>query len=151
MEVQILDARALMPSCLESLLSASTEEGIRNVSNLVQQWRDGLTLFDGEGEALYVAQMNGRTIGVGGVLRCKDIPGALRVSRFYVLPEWRNRGIASAIAREVLNNIGEFAEVVTCNAQASEYAPPFWESLGFIPTEVPGITHILKVSSKPKS
>jgi GNAT superfamily N-acetyltransferase len=144
MDVLIVDALPLMPSGLDVLQSSASEEGVKNVSRLIQDWNLGKTLFDGTGECLFIAQVNEMTAGVGGVLKCKIVPGALRVSRFYVLPEWRKKGIASAIANESLIHAREFADVITCNAQASEIAAPFWESLGFTKVNISGLTHILQ-------
>lgn len=142
MDLHIVDARPLMPSGLGALQSSASEEGVKNVSTLVQDWSIGKTLFDGKGECLLIAQADGLNVGVGGTLKCKAVPEALRVSRFYVLPEWRKRGIAGAIANEVLIHAHKFADVITCNAQASELAAPFWESLGFAKVNISGLTHI---------
>lgn len=71
-----------MPSGVQDLLDASRREGIDNISNLVRQWNDGTVLFDGAGEPLLMVQVEAANVGVGGLLHCKDVPGALRVSRF---------------------------------------------------------------------
>ncbi len=42
-----------------------------------------------------------------------------------------------------LNHAWKFAEVVTCNAQASEMSVPFWESLGFKPLDIAELTHVM--------
>jgi GNAT superfamily N-acetyltransferase len=144
LEVQVLDARSLMPNVLENLLTSAVDEGIGNISRLVSEWDNGKTLFNGQGEFLYIAQVDGETVGVGGLLLCKDFPGALRVSRFYVLPGWRREGIGRALAYEILHASEKFAQVLTCNAKASDNAAPFWQSMGFIPTEQAGITHIFE-------
>ena len=145
MGMLIIDARPLMPEVLQELVPTSMHENIQNISKLVRQWTEGESLFDGEGEELRVAQIGGRTVGVGGVVKCRDFSGALRVTRFYVHPEFRNRGIATAIAVHLIKNASQFADVVTCNAQASVQATPFWESLGFLRIEHPGITHKLQI------
>lgn len=144
MDVQIVDARPFMPSGLDGLHSAASGERVKNVSRLIQEWNLGQTLFDGVSECLVIAQANGLNIGIGGILKCKVVPEALRVSRFYVLPEWRKKGVATALANEALVHAWRFAEVITCNAQASELAAPFWESLGFNQVNIPGLTHILQ-------
>lgn len=138
----VVDARPLMPSGVQGLLEASRSEGIDNVSNLVRQWDDGTILFDGAGETLFMAQVEGAQVGVGGSLHCKDVSGALRVSRFYVLPVWRRQGVATVLAREVLRMSEEFTDHVTCNARASGFAGQFWETLGFVPVALVGITHM---------
>src|SRR5512141_2115865 len=103
MDIRIIDARPFMMAGLDALQSSASQEGVNNVSRLVEEWNSGKERFDGAGECLFIAQVNDITAGVGGVLKCKVVPGALRVSRFYVLPEWRKRGIATLLANEVLN------------------------------------------------
>jgi GNAT superfamily N-acetyltransferase len=140
--VTVVDARPLMPGGIQFLLEASRTEGIDNLSKLVRQWIDGTVLFDGAGESLLMAQIDGANVGVGGLLHCKDVEGALRVSRFYVLPAWRRQGVATILATEVLRMSERFADRVTCNARASGFASQFWESLGFLPVPRVGVTHI---------
>jgi GNAT superfamily N-acetyltransferase len=141
-QVTVVDARPLMPSGVQELHKASRSEGIANISNLVRQWNDGTVRFDGDGETLLVAQVRGVNVGVGGLLQCKDVLGALRVSRFYVLPAWRRHGVGSVLAMEVIRRSEWFTDRVTCNAMALDVAEHFWESLGFVPVKLAGVTHI---------
>ncbi len=66
------------------------------------------------------------------------------IGRMAVLPEWRRRGVGSALARELVRRAGDmgFAEVVL-NAQVQ--AEPFYRALGFEPRgpvfEEAGIPH----------
>ena len=144
MDFAVLDARPLMSGILNELQAEAATEGVRNVARLRSEWNSGESRFDGDGECLLVAESEGHIVGVGGVRACNAIPGALRVSRFYVHPHWRRAGVATAIATECLRRARPFAAVITCNAQASASAGPFWESLGFEPTQTPGLTHILR-------
>ena len=144
MEVLIEDARPNMPACLQVLETSALAEGVRNVPRMLQEWSSGETLFDGLGECLLIARVNDEAVGVGGLLECKDVPGSLRVSRFYILPSWRNHGIGKTLAEQVIRHAFRYTDLITCNAQASESAAPFWEGLGFQRTDRPGITHILK-------
>ena len=144
MEVLVEDARPNMPACFQGLETSALTEGIRNVSRLLQEWSSGETLFDGPGECLLIARVNNEAVGVGGLLECKDVPGSLRVSRFYVLPSWRNQGIGKTLAEQVISHAFRYTDLITCNAHASESAAPFWEGLGFQITDRHGITHILK-------
>jgi GNAT superfamily N-acetyltransferase len=139
--IEILDAQSSMPDAVSGLLHASLGESICNVAKLVRDWIDVTTRFDGPGEVLLIASLGGDVVGVGGLLKCRDVPGALRVSRLYVLPEHRRRGVASALAAELLRRSTGRADVVSCNAQASSSAGPFWESMGFKPVKHAGITH----------
>jgi GNAT superfamily N-acetyltransferase len=145
--MRIVDGRPFLADELGELLASSIRENVANVSKLVQQWKDGSVRFEGEGEALNVAMIHRKIIGVGGLVRCRDVPGASRVTRFYVLPEFRNKGVATAIALPLLHNAFQYVDLVTCNAQASEGAAPFWESLGFIHVDLPGVTHTLSVGA----
>jgi GNAT superfamily N-acetyltransferase len=144
MDIRIVDASQFMPEGIRPLEIAASKESIKNISRLIQEWDLGKNLFNGVGERLLLANVNEEFVGIGGLLRCKDIPGALRVSRFYVLPDWRNKGVATTIAQEVLKDAFKFTNCVTCNALASEIAGTFWETLGFVKVEFPGITHMLK-------
>lgn len=138
-----------MPGVVSGLLGASLGESIRNVERLVQNWMDGSTRFNRRGEALLVAASAGDVVGVGGLLRCRDVQGALRVSRFYVDPEHRRLSVASALAAELLRRCVGCVELVTCNAQASPSARQFWESVGFKPVEHAGITHTWRALDVP--
>ncbi len=153
--VRLIKAADPLPAGLDDLAIEATAAGIRNVGTLIQQWESGDNRFNREGEALIIAVASGRVqsdfasqsgvaaVGVGGLSQCPDVPGALRVRRFYVATAWRRRGIARAIALRLISTGFAHTETLTCNARASAAAPPFWEHLGFEPTDRPGITHVL--------
>ncbi len=158
-EFEIRDAEPLMPGTLATLAAESASFGIRNVSALVEQWSDGSQRFSRPGEGLLVAVAStgeagdeaigdgasgDGAIGVGGLTWCPHVPDALRVRRFYVAEAWRRRGVARALAVSLLEVGADHANVITCNARASDAAPPFWESLGFTPVDTEGITHVLR-------
>ncbi len=126
-----------------ALVEAAAAEGVRNMALLVTRWEDGSERFNRPGEQLLAARGNGREwIGVGGVSWCPDVPGALRVRRFYVHPSWRRHGVARALATWLMDHAAAHTDTITCNALASAAAPPFWEAMGFVPTDCPGITHV---------
>lgn len=128
---------------LEPLAVEAASAGIGNVRTLIDQWRGNRQRFDGPGEALLVARLDGDVVGVGGLTRCPNVDGARRVRRFYVSTSARRRGIAAAIARPLLTLGFAHTDTITCNAAASAAAPPFWESLGFQPVEgIEGVTHL---------
>lgn len=139
-------AEALMPDALRVLEIEARSFGIRNVGTLIDRWVDGSERFDGPGEALLVAVDPGLdlVVGVGGLSRCPDVAGALRVRRFYVAKQWRRRGIARTLARGLIASGLQQTDVLTCNAGASAGAAPFWEAMGFEPVDVAGITHCLR-------
>jgi aminoglycoside phosphotransferase (APT) family kinase protein/GNAT superfamily N-acetyltransferase len=133
-----------LPEGLTPLAADAEREGIRNVSALVAHWVEGTTRFDRPGERLLVAVAGGDVVGVGGLTRCPDVDGALRVRRFYVSPAWRRRGVAAALATQLIDHGFAHVELITCNARASAAAGPFWEHLGFEPVPIEGITHVLR-------
>jgi GNAT superfamily N-acetyltransferase len=136
-------AGPFLPDGLRDLEREATAGGIGNVSTLISCWVDGSQRYDRPGESLLVAvdAATNEVIGVGGLSQCPHVPGALRVRRFYVAELWRRRGVANAMARELIDGGLSVTDTLTCNARASAMAPPFWESLGFRPVEAEGITH----------
>ena len=52
------------------------------------------------------------------------------------------RSTASAIAEELIATGHAYSDLLTCNARASAAAGPFWESVGFLPVDTHGITHV---------
>lgn len=132
------------PHGLGRLVAEAAAAGIRNVAAVVDRWADGSERYDAPGEALLVAidGEQGDVIGVGGLSRCPHVAGALRVRRFYVVAAWRRRGVARAIAQELIDLGERGADVLTCNARASAAAPLFWDAMGFEPVTIDGITHI---------
>ncbi len=138
-------AAELLPDGLEPLAAEARAEGIHIVDRVVTNWRDQTERYDRPGELLLAAVSgSGRPVGVGGLTVCPTVAGALRVRRFYVSPDWRRRGLARDLAARVLDGAVLHTELVTCNAGASDAAVPFWESLGFEPVDLPGITHQLR-------
>ena len=145
---EIVPAETRMPAGIATLAFEAESEGIRNIALLVNQWIDGTQRYDRPGESLMVAvaaaatPAGERVLGIGGLTWCPDVPGALRVRRFYVRPVARRNGIAQALARRLLDGGTQHSSTFTCNAGASLAAPLFWEAMGFRPVDTPGITHV---------
>lgn len=140
----VIDGGPAMPDGLMDLASEADRDGVRNVTTLIAKWVDGSERYDGPGESLRIARSSddGRVIGVGGRARCPDVQGAIRLRRFYVAVDWRRRGVARALAEELMSEAGRYTDRLTCNAKASAAAALFWESMGFVPVDAMGITHI---------
>jgi GNAT superfamily N-acetyltransferase len=147
--LRIEPAETWLPDRLDGLAEQASAEDIRIVARVVSRWRDGSERFDGPGERLYVAvdHEKGVTIGIGGLAQCPDVPGALRMRRFYVAPLYRRHGVARGLAQRLIEDVEGATTTLTCNARASAAAPPFWESMGFEPVDAPGITHLRHLSS----
>jgi GNAT superfamily N-acetyltransferase len=133
-----------LPEGLDPLASEADREGIRNVRTLLERWKDGTERFDRAGESVLVAVAAHTVIGVGGLSQCPTVSGALRVRRFYVSPDWRRRGVAGSLADRLVESGFTYADLLTCNAAASDAAPVFWEAMGFEPVTTEGVTHTLR-------
>ncbi len=141
--ITIAAASDHLPRELRELATEAKAAGINNMTTLIDRWADGTERYDRPGESMLLAWSSGHVVGVGGLARCRDVPGALRVRRFFVSAAVRRRGIARRLAEQLIESGLEYTSELTCNAGASAAAPPFWEALGFQPVDVDGITHRL--------
>ncbi len=139
----IEDGAPHQPEGLVALAEEASAEGIRNVSVLVSRWADQSERYEQPGESVLVARSGTGIVGVGGLTECPHVPGAMRVRRFFVSSVWRRHGVARSLAAQLIDTGLEQSNTLTCNAGASDAAIPFWESLGFEPVEIEGITHLL--------
>jgi GNAT superfamily N-acetyltransferase len=131
---------------LESLSIIALLEAVRNVSLLAEDFKANNIPKDGA--TLILGAWKGRSlVGVGGRTWCPHVSSALRMRRFFVAPIARRQGIARAMVSLLLADASKYCSRITCNARATPFAPLFWESLGFIATDVPGITHSFKLTS----
>ena len=81
---------------LQNLQEHSDSEGINIVRRVRSDWVSGAERFSRPEEHLLVATNDqGRPLALGGLTRCPDRAGALRVRRFYVGPTARRTGIAT--------------------------------------------------------
>ncbi|MDW3096986.1 MAG: GNAT family N-acetyltransferase [Alphaproteobacteria bacterium] len=145
MAVQIEHLHDALPAGIDTLATASRAEGIRNLSTLVDQWQSGAQRFDQNNAALFAAFRDGELAGIGGITREDGLDEpAMRVRRFYVLPQFRRSGIATALAKACMAHGLRICPTLTCNAQASDAAGVFWEAMGFKAVELPTITHVFR-------
>lgn len=145
MAVQIERIHHALPDGIDTLVAASRAEGIHNISMLVEQWHAGEQRFDQNNAALFAAFQNGTLAGIGGITRENGLDEpAMRMRRFYVLPQFRRTGIATALAKACMAHGLKHSPTLTCNAQASDAASVFWEAMGFEAAELPTITHIYR-------
>jgi GNAT superfamily N-acetyltransferase len=142
--IRIEQVRDRLPAGFELLRHAADGEAYDMLATLAREWGDGTNRFDGEGEALVAAYDGNFLVGMGGIRRDPHLPEALRMSRFYVRPPYRRRGVARMIAAALLERPETAdARMITLNAPQVE-AARFWEALGFIPDARDGHTHIRK-------
>ncbi|KDA01037.1 GNAT family N-acetyltransferase [Hyphomonas oceanitis] len=134
-----------LPSSFGGLFAAAAEEGVRNMDLLADGWRSGEQRFATDGEALFGAFDGAGLVGVGGVTWDIGLTEtAMRMRRFYVLPQAREFGVGRALAEVAMTHGFARAPLLTCNARATPLAAPFWETMGFWREDLPNITHICR-------
>lgn len=133
-----------LPEGFRGLVDQATDEGVRNVVLLADQWASGEQRFAEPG-ALFVAFVNGDLAGVGGVtVQAGLTEPALRMRRLYVAPTFRRAGVGQALAGAMIQQGLQAARLLTANARASAAAAPFWEAMGFEPVAGDGFTHQMR-------
>ena len=144
MAVTIVRVTDALPDGLDLLAAAAAAEGIGIVERVIAEWAAAEQRFDAEGEALFAAYAGGALAGIGGVTVEADAPQpAMRMRRLYVSPEFRRQGVGRTLAGAMMQQGFQSAGLLTVKAGAATAAAPFWESLGFVAVERPGLTHEL--------
>lgn len=143
--MQVVRLGSQLPPDLLQLAEQAEAESVRNMGLLRAEHASGAQRYDGEGEALFAAYVEGALAGIGGVSR-ETWPGidAMRMRRFYVSPRFRRAGVGRALAGAAMQQGVQAAPMLTLNARASAAAGPFWEALGFKRDERNGWTHIYR-------
>ena len=137
----IVVIRDELPPGFEVLRHAAADEAFNMLRTLKEEWDSAANRFDKPGEAL-VAAMDGPVLaGLGSIREDPYVPGALRLSRFYVYPPYRRRGVGRSIAEYLLNQPEVEGRTITLNAPQVE-AARFWEALGFVRDARDEHTHI---------
>jgi ribosomal protein S18 acetylase RimI-like enzyme len=117
---------------LAELLAASEQEGFRFLCRLVQEWADDTNGFSRPGEALFIASVSGRVVGICGI-NADPYTAERRVGRvrhFYVLPAFRRRGIGRRLIQEVITAARGMFDRLRLRTE-NPAAVRFYEALGF--------------------
>lgn len=136
--IEIEVVNGALPSDLQLLAPAAAAEGIRTVDVVLEEWASGENRFAKPGETLLAARVDGRLAAIGGITRDYNFAAALRMRRFYVLPEYRGLGLGRTLAQRLLAVARVHVTWVTLRAGSAK-AGRFWERLGFV--AVPFETH----------
>jgi ribosomal protein S18 acetylase RimI-like enzyme len=129
------------------LLAASEAEGFRFVRRVVSEWDTGVNRFAARGEALLGCVLGGRLVAICGLMRDPYLGEAAvgRLRNLYVLPEYRGRGLGSALTRRVMELAEGSFRVLRLRA-ATPQAAALYERLGFTATgDVENCTHVLHI------
>ena len=111
------------------LLQESEREGFRFLRRLRDDWISGVNRFTLTGEALFGAFEEEYLVAVGGINRQTDGCGRLR--RFYVLKDYRRRGVGRLLVRHLLDFASLHYSRVVLHTD-TEAAERFYLAVGFI-------------------
>jgi len=133
---------------LTRLLEESTSEEFRHLKRLVADYEAGTNRFDGVGEALFIAVINGDIVGVCG-LNQDPYAGSKavgRVRRLYVLASVRRFGIGRLLMDSVIAEAKNYYQLLVLKTD-NPNADLFYHSIGFSNmADSENDTHFLKLS-----
>lgn len=141
--MDIIRIEGELPDDISTLTRFATAEGIGIIDTLIAEWVSGANRFTRPGEVLFVARIDGRLAGTGGLTYDYNFHDALRMRRFYVHPEFRRHGVARALADRVIAEARPHAAWLTCHT-GTESGRRFWERMGFVPVPLATHTHELR-------
>ena len=137
----------LPPASLEALVAESEQGGLRFMRRLVEEWASGANRFDGDGEALFAALIDGRVTGVCG-LNIDPYAAAARVGRvrhLYVLSAYRRLGVGRQLVGGVIEAARGRFDILRLRTQ-NPAAARLYEQLGFSRCAgAPDCTHLLEL------
>jgi GNAT superfamily N-acetyltransferase len=144
--LNITPRQELPRSRFAEMLAESEASGYRFLRRVADEWETGVHRFSGPGEALLVAEIDCRWVGVCGLSidPYLDDPRVGRVRNVYVLADCRRNGVGRRLVQEAIARAQNHFERVRLS---SEEAGParLYESLGFRPCRgVPHCTHLLE-------
>lgn len=141
--IEIVAMEGALPPDLRLLAPAAAAEGIRTIDVVLDEWETDKNRFSRSGEALLVARVDGELAGIGGMTRDRDVAEALRMRRFYILPDFRRLGLGRTMAERLLASARDHTRLVTLRAGSQE-AGRFWERLGFVAVPLETHTHEMR-------
>ena len=146
-ELIIAHLEHLILSRFADMRAESEASGYRFLRQVVDEWESGVNRFSLPGEALLVAEINGRWVGVCGLSidPYLDDPRVGRVRNVYVLADCRRTGIGRRLVQEAVSRArGIFDRL---RLRGEEQGPArLYESLGFRQCRgIPNCTHIMEL------
>jgi len=137
----LVEIAETLPADVQVLRNATRKEGHRFIDRLCDDWLSGKNTFSKDHEILLLAYNGNSIAGVGGLTHDPVVPNALRMRRFYVLPQFRRMGLAKQIVDYLLERAVNSEMTVTENAGTKD-APAFWEAIGFSKCVLDDVTHV---------
>ena len=128
------------------LLAESEVSGYRFLRRVVDEWQSGANRFARPGEALLIAEMNNRWVGVCGLSidPYLDDPRIGRVRNVYVVARYRRAGIGRRLVEEAIARARDRFDRLRLRGE-EEGPARLYESLGFRPCRgLPDCTHVME-------
>ena len=132
-----------LPADIDTLAPFATAEGVGIIDALITEWVSRTNRFGQPHEMLLCARIGGRLAGTGGITHDYNFPEALRMRRIYVHPNFRNAGVARALAECLITDARQHVTWLTCHASTPS-GLRFWERMGFVPVAAETHTHELR-------
>lgn len=129
------------------MLAESEAAGYRFLRRVAIEWESGANRFSRPGEALLVAELNGRWLGVCGLSTDPylDDPRIGRVRNVYVLAEFRRNGVGRLLVADAIARAHSFFDRLRLRGEEPR-AARVYESLGFHPCRgIANCTHIMEL------
>jgi GNAT superfamily N-acetyltransferase len=139
-------ARIALPvEGMVELQAEARSEGYDFIDTLVREWASAANRFDAPGECLLGHCNGGLLVAVGGlnVDPFAGDPRIGRIRRVYVRRKWRRKGIGRELVSALIEEAKPHFQCVRLRAENPD-AARLYERLGFVPIEVPDVTHILR-------
>ena len=130
------------------MLAESEVSGYRFLRRVVGEWESGVNRFSRPGEALLVAEIGSRWVGICGLSIDPYLgdPRVARVRNVYVLAACRRTGVGRRLVEEAVARARGRFEMLRLRGDEAR-AARLYESLGFRPCSgIPHCTHILELS-----
>jgi GNAT superfamily N-acetyltransferase len=129
-----------------NMLAESEASGYQFLRRVVDEWESGVNRFSRRGEALLVAELHGRWVGVCGLSIDPYLEDHRigRVRNVYVMADCRRAGIGRRLVEEAVERArGTFEKL---RLRGDDPGPArLYESIGFRPCRgIPNCTHILE-------
>lgn len=123
-------------------------EGFQFLNRLEEDWINNINRFNGEGEGYFKLQVNNQVVGVGGINNNPFDQAEKRVGRirrFFILKQWRNRGLGSELLSHIIKEFSSAYETIQLKTD-NRNACLFYEKYGFnIIDNDENVTHELKL------
>ncbi len=129
-----------LPADFEGLLADADADGFQALRRLEAEWHSGENRFARTGEGLFLAAVDGASVGICGLNQ--DPFGdadVARVRRLFVRPRFRRQGIARALVGRVEEAAGAWSDWIQLRTH-DETADAFYRALGYLP--VIGEAHV---------